>query len=560
MKPFWLKNRYGKIRSNTECLHALLNTKNQVVYYFANLWTKHAYVGETNNKMGWQYRIQQEVRTAKKIYYSRHKTKQQVRRYADRIMGNMGFFTWCVMPIYTLNKDSTKQDRLQKEKEAIQRLQPTMNTKHTWGYKWDKTFLRKKNDRHQRWRRLRKSNIPTKYYKNTMATSTKFETKQKNGEWERVTSLSKLLMNTKSGEKLRIRKNKICAHNDWTNYTHAQEFHGDTIFSSTKGEHFTLKELGTSSLRKNQDDQYYVTVRKTKPMERWKEEIILKMKTHRNAKNKSLIKLTFQELYELYTSVDAYIQDEKGIRRVKELLNNYMARGWTDKKYNKPKDFNIRFIYDHRINETELKKWLTDMIAHTDLEANTINMIKTRIRTIPKNRNSIKQALKNNKDRTKRWINGVKPKCIKHEWCTGDEHYQIPMSMMDGPAGKLGRLNADTILNPGKGQMKRNVHTAVIDFMNTLRKIKGHTESHNYNNAGLRNTMQDLNIDKYSIDNLIRKLNVMQEKWKNSETQPTIRATTAEKLTNWDIQKAKRQLEGLIVTELDKNKAKLYVE
>ena len=168
LKPFWLKNRYGKIRSNTECLHALLNTKDQVVYYFANLWTKHAYVGETNNKMGWQYRIQQEVRTAKKIYYSRHKTKQQVRRYADRIMGNMGFFTWCVMPIYTLNKDSTKQDRLQKEKEAIQRLQPTMNTKHTWGYKWDKTFLRKKNDRHQRWRRLRKSNIPTKYYKNTM--------------------------------------------------------------------------------------------------------------------------------------------------------------------------------------------------------------------------------------------------------------------------------------------------------------------------------------------------------------------------------------------------------
>ena len=27
-----------------------------------------------------------------------------------------------------------------------------------------------------------------------------------------------------------------------------------------------------------------------------------------------------------------------------------MSRGWTDKKYNKPKDFNIRFIYDHRVN------------------------------------------------------------------------------------------------------------------------------------------------------------------------------------------------------------------
>ena len=311
LEPYWLNNRYGKIRSNTESLDQLVNTKDQVVYYFANLWTKHAYVGETNNKMGWQYRIQQEIRTAKKVYYSRHKTtRQKIYRYADRIMGYMGFFTWCVMPIYTLNKDSTKQDRLQKEKEAIQRLQPTMNTKHTWSYKWDRTFLRKKNGRHQRWRRLRNANMPTKYYKNTMTTSTKFETKQ-DGEWKRVTSLSKLLMNTKSGEKLHIRKNKFCAHNDWTNYTHAQEFHRDTIFSSTTGEHFTLKELDTSSLRKNKDDQYYVTVRKTKPMERWKEQIILKMQTHRNAKNKTLIKLTFQELYELYTSVDAYVQDEK---------------------------------------------------------------------------------------------------------------------------------------------------------------------------------------------------------------------------------------------------------
>ena len=119
-----------------------------------------------------------------------------------------------------------------------------------------------------------------------------------------------------------------------------------------------------------------------------------------------------------------------------------MARGWTNKKYNKPKDFNIRFIYDHRINETELKSWINNMIVNTDLEKNTIKMINTRIRTIPKNRNSIKQALKNNKDSTKRWINGQKPKCIQHQWCTEGEHFQRPMSMMDGPAGKLGKMNA----------------------------------------------------------------------------------------------------------------------
>ena len=101
LKPYWLKNRYGKIRSNREYLPRLMDTKEQVVYYFANIWTKHAYVGETNNSKGWQYRIQQEIRTAKGIFYDRHKQLKTTTRYADRIMGYVGFFTWCVMPIYT---------------------------------------------------------------------------------------------------------------------------------------------------------------------------------------------------------------------------------------------------------------------------------------------------------------------------------------------------------------------------------------------------------------------------------------------------------------------------
>ena len=219
--------------------------------------------------------------------------------------------------------------------------------------------------------------LKTKHYENTLNDSTKFQKLEKDGHFTTVTSLCKLLTASKNGEKLTIKKTKRYAHNDWTNYTHATEFHGDTIFSSESGEHFTLKEIHTSSLKKNEDEIYHITVRKTKASERWKEQTINKMKTHRNARNKTLIRLTFQELYELYTSVDAYVQEEKSNRRVKELINNYMARGWTDTKYNKPKDFNVRFIYDHRVNEEDLKQWLRTMMLHTDLEKNTIKMVET---------------------------------------------------------------------------------------------------------------------------------------------------------------------------------------
>ena len=137
-----------------------------------------------------------------------------------------------------------------------------------------------------------------------------------------------------------------------------EEFHRDTTLTNSSGENFTMGQHSSSSLRRNSDDRYYITVRKTKPSGRWKEQTIRKMCTHKHARNRILTRFTFQELYELYTSVDAYVLDGKTNRRVKELLNNYMARGWTEKKYNKPNDFNIRFIYDHRINETELKHWL----------------------------------------------------------------------------------------------------------------------------------------------------------------------------------------------------------
>ena len=95
--------------------------------------------------------------------------------------------------------------------------------------------------------------------------------------------------------------------------------------------------------------------------------------------------------------------------------------------------------------------------------------------------------------------------------------------------------------------------------MNTLRKLKGHTKSHQYNKSGLRKTMLDLNIDKYSITKLIRDLEAVQNKWKRNSLSPSDQNDKTE-LTNWDIQEAKEQLRGLIVSELDKNKAKLYVE
>ena len=82
---------------------------------------------------------------------------------------------------------------------------------------------------------------------------------------------------------------------------------------------------------------------------------------------------------------------------------------------------------------------------------------------------------------------------------------------------KLGRMNSDTILKPGQRQLQKNIYTAVMDFMNTLRKIKGHTKSYQYNKTGPRKTMLDLEIDQSSATKLILDLENMQNKWRQDE-------------------------------------------
>ena len=136
----------------------------------------------------------------------------------------------------------------------------------------------------------------------------------------------------------------------------------------------------------------------------------------------------------------------------------------------------------------------------------------------------------------------------------------MPMSMMDGPAGALGRLNADTVLLPGTSQLRKNIYTAVIDFMDTLKKIKGHQTGHKYTRKGLIDTMKDLNIDECSGKYLATELDTMQDRWQHNQTHKAHTAGRPQLPTNWSIQKAKTQLQGYVVSELDKNKAKLYVE
>ena len=145
MKARWLEPRLGKIGSNSiEKIKNRLETKDHVVYYICSPITKHAYVGQTKDDRGWQYRIQEEIRTAKRVFYSRKNNKMLGSlRTVDRKMGIIGFFNFIAIPVSRMGSNTTLQYREKIEEDIRRRLQPTMNMKnnplaHLY---WDKTFV-----------------------------------------------------------------------------------------------------------------------------------------------------------------------------------------------------------------------------------------------------------------------------------------------------------------------------------------------------------------------------------------------------------------------------------
>ena len=78
-------------------------------------------------------RIQQEIRTAKNVFYDRKKRAPE--RRVDRMMGVLGFYNWGAIPIKIMKRETTTiHTKLRMEVAAIRLFQPTMNTKHNQGY------------------------------------------------------------------------------------------------------------------------------------------------------------------------------------------------------------------------------------------------------------------------------------------------------------------------------------------------------------------------------------------------------------------------------------------
>ena len=68
---------------------------------------------------------------------------------------------------------------------------------------------------------------------------------------------------------------------------------------------------------------------------------------------------------------------------MKKLIDNFMSAGWTEKQYSRPRSFNLKYLYDHRIDANELRHLTQIILNKSSLGDDAIHMIKEKTRIIP---------------------------------------------------------------------------------------------------------------------------------------------------------------------------------
>lgn len=561
----WLKTRLGcignsKSESIIEDTEKLLETDEHVVYYIASPFNKHGYVGQTKDERGWSYRAQEEIRTAKKVFYMRKKAPLYDFRTVERRMGVLGFFSWVILPVVTLGKETTLNERQRVEEDVRRRLQPTMNSKNNplAHLAWRKSFRYGKVQRPPRW--ARETPARRKKYKRTIKQGTKFMV-WKDMKWNNLVGLHDLLKMSFTGDQLRIKKCEKHAHNDQTNYDIIMEQYAQSTITTTVGgkeQMFTLDKF--TSLKSNRDEELEIHVKKNWRRNGWKKRLIEKLLLHRNTEKKLLKVLTFPQLYDVFAAADAYAPAGPDNRRVKKILHDYMTKGWKDKSFNKPESFNVKYLYDHRIEAKELEFIAKKILHLSALGPEAKRMIEKKMRVVAKNRSAVKAMLVNNKRAIENFTADRIPTCVGGEWCRNGEHFQAKLEDIDDTiARKFQNITTNIILPPTKGQLKHNVRRAIIDFINPLRKVLEkppiRRPDSKYTKDDLRASLQSLNINDIDVERVMKRTQNYIAQWKGIKA-----SNTAIQLTMFDIHKLKRKLHGLVISERDKNETQLYCE
>jgi hypothetical protein len=579
-KP-WIRDKLHPISPTTaHQIEAKLNTEHDVIYYIFNYENKHSYIGQTKDTRGWKARIQTELRDARNAAAKGH-IRDHVKRKVDQYMAEHRWFKWMVIPIHLFQENSTLELRTQVEEDYRRRLNATLNTKHLNIHIKElrkKKFKTPQKNHHRKTRQPK----PNKYnkYTNLKQSKAKFMIHEHNKS-SPITCINTYLKTQPNKTRVELRKLDGHHRRNQTDYIKLALFHGTSrvkIESVNTEPYWTTLGKAIPMLKDWRHRHiFHIEIKRRRIHEEKMTQLITSLSRNRNGGRKLLILAPLEHLLNILCHAKYEKLPPQTYTRVKNNLRGYLEKFKGFYTWFQP---TVRYLHTNTVNKKEIRRYLTLIINSTPRIGDALkkHMSQT-IRVIPENRKSIKQILMNYKRAAESWDIETGPTCIGPPWCKDNEHFGKPLEDIENLKINIGNINADMIPTPTPDETNANVLTNINYFLKDLANFAndniGDTrkETDIKPHTGKLKT-ENLSLIKKEIIESLMKLDIacpsemfnginFATKAKAKKTPNPIIQTQNEILntiTTTNIRKIKKQLEGLIISERDKNTKNLYVE
>ena len=95
------------------------------------------------------------------------------------------------------------------------------------------------------------------------------------------------------------------------------------------------------------------------------------------------------------------------------------------------------------------------------------------------------------------------------------------------------------IIQPGKGQLARNIRTALITYINTLRKIRGLRPMTKYTNEDLNKALHAVGLDRDNRRTFVQKVSSLIKEWETTADHPNDKKRHP--VTDWHLKQVKQR-------------------
>lgn len=534
----WFGSMLSIASRRPEAWYAMYDQPQQCsVYCIFSTGSSERYFGETKRNV--KARFMDELRDAVKLRLRRKKGVRTTK--LARVMAKVGPEEFVVIPVASLEKNATKQEREAVEYMYRKRYGASMNVGRS-------KRERKKSRKHDRRTNRLKGNVqPDVAY-------TIFDVEGDSG-----VMLDELIKKRKNGEMVKVKISGAVGNVDLTNAQRMQKRFGGSVIFQENENRVRVGEVGKLGWKRvmklTNGEEFWLQIKQNDYISEV-EQVVERIGDKKYAKKQFLRKRTIWELLEIKALIEKRLKGGK-LERAGRIIQGYIRRRTGDKSW---RPASLRIPYSEASeSKSNGVNWVRSVISNLTLEkgAKQWLLATTKVREV--RRKTIKELLVNNR----RFAKGSgRVECV----CGRGKHLRERMKNFSGLTGKIGRMNAGAIPRPGTRETEHLVLENAMVFLSQIASImsKSGIRMRRVRTGRKRSAMTgweqlDLKCAQMRMTGNTRD-QIANQLRKGIECMMKGNASGRECVTVKDVHDVKMWWSGMIFSRIDKNTNQIVIE